>query len=204
MFEILTVCTGNICRSPLAELLLSTRLASFSPVVTSAGTRGLPSASMTDEARRLATERGVSSGDAEAHRSRFLNEQHLETPDLILAMTREHRRSIAELAPSRLRSTFTVREFARLYATLSLEQIRAAADAAGASASARVRAMAALVASQRGLALPPDDPADDDVIDPYRRSWSTYEKSADQLEPAVDAVVAAIKVALSPANTVAG
>ncbi|MEV8268621.1 low molecular weight phosphatase family protein [Microbacterium sp. NPDC076911] len=203
MYEILTVCTGNICRSPLAEQLLRTRLAAFSPRVTSAGTRGLPAAEMTAEAQRLATERGVSEPDAAAHRSRFLTEKHLDSPDLILAMTREHRRDIAELAPSRLRSTFTVREFARLYEATSPEQIRAAADAAGPDASARVRAMAATVAGQRGLALPPEDPADDDVIDPFRRSWKTYELSADQLVPAIDAVVAAINLALAPNSVVA-
>ncbi|MEJ1156008.1 low molecular weight phosphatase family protein [Microbacterium marmarense] len=203
MFEILTVCTGNICRSPLAEQLLRTRLADFSPQVTSAGTRGLAAAEMTTEAQRLATDRGVPEPDAAAHRSRFLTEQHLISPDLILAMTREHRRDIAELAPSRLRSTFTVREFARLYASTTPEQIRAAADAAGPAAADRVRAMAATVAGQRGLAFPPDDPADDDVIDPYRRSFKTYELSADQLVPAIDSVVDAITVALAPNSVVA-
>ncbi|MDE0545403.1 low molecular weight phosphatase family protein [Microbacterium sp. C7(2022)] len=197
MFEIMTVCTGNICRSPLAAELLRTRLSEFSPTITSAGTRGLPAAQMTPEAQRLAIDRGVPEADAAAHRSRFLLEQFLVSPDLILAMTREHRREIAELAPSRLRHTFTVREFARLAQGVSDEQIVDAASAAGADPSARVRAMAALVASQRGLALPPADASDDDVIDPYRRSWETYLRSANQLEPAVDAVVHAVTVALA-------
>jgi protein-tyrosine phosphatase len=196
LFEILTVCTGNICRSPLAELLLRTRLHEFSPTVTSAGTRGLASAAMTPEAVDLATARGVSEADAAAHRSRYLTEQYLVGPDLILAMSREHRTAIAELAPARLRQTFTVREFARLYKEVPEQAIRSAAELAGDEASARVRAMATVVASFRGVAAPIDDAADDDVIDPYRRSWETYELSGSQLEPAVDAVVEAITLAL--------
>jgi protein-tyrosine phosphatase len=52
------------------------------------------------------------------------------------------------------------------------------------------------VASHRGLALPPDNPDDDDVIDPYRRSWNTYLLSASQLEPAVDEIVRTLRLAL--------
>lgn len=197
MFEILTVCTGNICRSPLAQLLLDDRLGPRGARVQSAGTRGLASAPMTPEAVRLATDAGVSPDAAARHRSRFLTEAHLVQPDLILAMTREHRRQIAELAPARLRSTFTVREFARLSADVGDDEIARAADAAGSDPRDRVRAAAATVAGRRGLVLPPADPDEEDVIDPYRRSWATYELSAAQLRPGVDAVVRVVTAALS-------
>lgn len=197
MFEILTVCTGNICRSPLAAALLHTRLAPLEVTVGSSGTRGLREAPMTEETVALAMALGVSSTDIARHRSRFLIESHLTSPDIIFAMTREHRRDVVELAPSRMRSTFTIREFARLADSLTEHQLRAAADAGGSEASARVRAVSAAVASQRGLVLPPADPADDDVIDPYGRSWQTYQLSASQLEPAVDSTVRALKLAVS-------
>ncbi|WJL94759.1 low molecular weight phosphatase family protein [Microbacterium sp. ET2] len=195
MFEILTVCTGNICRSPLAAALLQTRLAPLDVLVASAGTRGLREAPMTEETVALATALGVSSADIARHRSRFLMESHLAGPDLILAMTREHRREVVELAPSRMRSTFTIREFGRLADSLTDHQLRSAAQAGGADASSRVRSVTAAVASQRGLVLPPADPADDDIIDPYGRSWRTYELSASQLEPAVTSTVRALKLA---------
>lgn len=185
----MTICTGNICRSPLAEQLLRTRLADLDVRVHSAGTRGLASAPMTPEAIRLATDRGVTLQAAQQHRSRYLTEMHLSDPDLILTMTRDHRRAVAELAPSRLRSTFTVREFARLAASLLDSDIEAAAEGAGRDAGARLRAASALIAGQRGLAPSPLDAADDDVIDPYQRSWKTYELSASQLDPAIDQVV---------------
>lgn len=195
--EIMTVCTGNICRSPLAELLLATRLADLGAEVHSAGVRGLSAAPMTPEAIDLAIEYGVAEADADAHRSRFLTEAMLVSPDLILAMTREHRREIAELAPARLRSTFTVREFARLAASLSDDDVADAVADAGPDATPgdRVRAAAAAVAGRRGLLPPPADPADDDVIDPYRRDWSVYRTSADQLVPALAEVERVIRIA---------
>lgn len=195
--EIMTVCTGNICRSPLAELLLATRLADLGAEVHSAGVRGLNAAPMTPEAIDLAIEYGVAEADADAHRSRFLTEAMLASPDLILAMTREHRREIAELAPARLRSTFTVREFARLAASLSDDDVADAVADAGPDATPgdRVRAAAAVVAGRRGLLAPPADPADDDVIDPYRRDWSVYRTSADQLVPALAEVERVIRIA---------
>jgi protein-tyrosine phosphatase len=195
LFEVLTVCTGNICRSPLAEQLLRRDLPEQA-VVTSAGTRGLRSAPMTPEALALADQLGIPTADSTAHRSRFLTEQHLLAPDLIITMTRDHRRMVAELAPSRMRSTFTAREFARLAADITDEEIRDAAGKAPAQTpGARVRVAAALVASRRGMVLPPEKPDDDDVIDPYGRSWKTYELSAAQLTPALIEVVRVLNAA---------
>jgi len=97
---------------------------------------------------------------------------------------------VAELAPSRMRSTFTAREFARLAADVTDDEIRdAAAKAPTQTPGARVRAAAALIASRRGMVLPPEKPEDDDVIDPYGRSWQTYELSATQLTPALNEVI---------------
>jgi protein-tyrosine phosphatase len=200
LFEILTVCTGNICRSPLAEHLLRARLASYSPVVASAGTRGLASAPMTDEAVQLAVDLGVPAEVATTHRSRFLLDAMLAQPDLILTMTRDHRREVAELAPSRLRSTFTIREFARIASSMSDDKLRAASAEGGTDAAARVRAMGMGVAAQRGLTMPLATPDDDDVIDPYGRSWQTYQLSASQLAPAIDQVVRAVSLAVAPAS----
>ncbi|WP_347978086.1 low molecular weight phosphatase family protein [Microbacterium sp. ProA8] len=197
MFEILTVCTGNICRSPLAETLLRTRLATYAPLVHSAGTMGLASAAMTAEAQRLALALGVAAEIADNHRSRYLTDAELRSPDLILAMSREHRRKIVELAPARLRSAFTLREFARLAADTTDDEIAAASVVGGADGRARARAAVAAVAAQRGMSAPPADPADDDVIDPYRRSWETYQLSASQLVPAVDQVVRVMSIAMT-------
>ncbi|MFE4727227.1 low molecular weight phosphatase family protein [Microbacterium sp. NPDC056736] len=197
MFEILTVCTGNVCRSPLAQTLLSTRLAAYAPFVHSAGTQGLDDAPMTAETQRLALALGVTADAANGHRSRYLTGNDLRSPDLILAMSREHRRRVVEIAPGRLRSAFTLREFARLATDTPDSEIATASVAGGADGRARARAAVAAVAAHRGISPPPADPAEDDIIDPYRRSWETYQLSASQLVPAVDQVVRVMSIAMT-------
>lgn len=197
MIEILTVCTGNVCRSPLAETLLATRLADLDVRVSSAGTYGLQGESMTDDTKRLAAQLDADPALVDAHRASYLTEAHLASPDLILAMSREHRRRIVELSPARLRSTLTVREFARLAAEVADAEIVDSATSAGDDDARRLRAAITTVVGMRGMTPPPADPIDDDVIDPYRRSWETYELTGAQLAPAVDQVVRVVRLALT-------
>ncbi|TXK16049.1 arsenate reductase/protein-tyrosine-phosphatase family protein [Microbacterium wangchenii] len=195
--EILTVCTGNICRSPLAEQVLRTRLRPLDVRVASAGTHAMIDSPMTPEAARMAASLGVAADDSAAHRGRWLSERELASPDLVIAMTREHRRDVVELAPARMRSTFTVREFERLATGLPDAELRQAADAAGTDPHARVRAALALLTSRRGVAPAPAAASDDDVIDPYRRSWETYQRSTAQLLPGLTEVVRVLRAVLN-------
>lgn len=196
MFEIMTVCTGNICRSPLAQQVLADRLADLPGTITSGGTFDMNASPMPDEAQRLAATFGVRADVSAAHRSQAITADRLTSPDLILAMARDHRRQIVSLSPARLRSTFTIREFARLAADTGDSEIVAAASGAAAP-SEKVRAAVAAVAAHRGMTLPPESPEDDDVVDPYRRSWNTYERSGTQLAPALDEVVRVVRIALT-------
>lgn len=193
---ILTVCTGNICRSPQAEVLLRARLRDLDVRVHSAGTRALVDREMDPTAQELALQHGASPDDVAAHRARWLQEPLADDADLVLAMSREHRTAAVELSPRHLRHTFTVREFARLASSLSDEEIRRAADAAGSTPRERLAAAVALVSGQRGLTAPVA-PQDDDVVDPYRREREVYVESAEQLAPAVDATARVVRVALS-------
>lgn len=193
MAEILLVCTGNVCRSPLAEQLLAHRLAAVGLTVSSAGTRGLRSAPMTAEAARLAIEFGVPVGEPARHRSRRLDEEMVDRADLVLTMTRDQRHEVAELVPARIRSTFTVREFARIAGFVPRESLISAAREAGSDPALRLRAVGRLLATDRGLVPGPVTPEDDDVIDPYGRSWETYRRSADQLRPALEVVAAVVQ-----------
>ncbi len=87
---ILVVCTGNICRSPMAEGLLRRMWPrDYFPqfVVKSAGTHALEGSPAEPYAIRAVSEHGV---DISAHRSRALDRQLVKSADLILAMDQRH------------------------------------------------------------------------------------------------------------------
>lgn len=192
---ILTVCTGNICRSPQAELLLRAQLEALDVKVHSAGTHALVDHGMPAEAQEITVRLGANSEHVQSHRARQLTERFVVDADLILALTRVHRTAAAELAPERVRQAFTLREFARLSAGLSDESVAAAAATGGTDRRARLQAAVQLIAERRGVK--PSAPAEaDDVIDPFRQSNEVYEESAAQLLPAVREVSRVISAAL--------
>ena len=185
-FSILTVCSGNICRSPLAEQLLRVGLSPWPQVrLASAGTIGLTGQGMPDQAADLSRHYG---GDPTAHVAQLLTEEHIASADLVFAMSREHRRAIVELVPRAIRYTFTIREFARLIDDLTAGDLEEAAALPLADVAGRFSTLIPLAASQRGAVAPPASADDDDVVDPYRRSDEVYVESAQQLVPAVNAV----------------
>lgn len=192
---ILTVCTGNICRSPMGEVLLRSTLRDVGVRVHSGGTHALVDHEMTEQARQLAIVHGADEAAAVAHRARLLTERMLNESDLVLTMAREHRSHVVQLAPALLRRTFTIREFGRLAAALTDDEVRRGVTPAGSDPGARLRALATLVGAQRGLV--PADPEQDDVIDPYRRSQTTYELSTSQLVPAAEETARVVRAALT-------
>lgn len=111
-FTILFVCTGNVCRSPLAELLLRQSINTPYIATLSAGTQALVGHQMPEIQQDIAAQLGVEA--PEEHRAQDLTREHVESADLILAMAREHRSEVAKLSPRALRRTFTLRELARI------------------------------------------------------------------------------------------
>lgn len=181
-FTILTVCTGNICRSPLTEGLLRMVLAGLPVRVHSAGTAALIGDPMTEQNQIIARELGVT--DEAEHRARQLSADHLSDSDLVLALTRDHRRQIVELLPRASRKVFTLREFARLAAAFDFGETPLDPSL---SVEGRMREAVEFVAQLRGTVPPPLEPADDDVVDPYRRDDEVYARSAQQIVPSVNA-----------------
>ena len=116
MAGILVVCTGNVCRSPIAEGLLraalAARLGDAAPRVTSAGTMGWEGSGADPHSVEAAAERGV---DISAHRARMLRPSEVEEADLVLAMAREHEEAVRALAPGK---AFTLKELVRLLEAL--------------------------------------------------------------------------------------
>jgi protein-tyrosine-phosphatase len=96
--RILMVCTGNTCRSPLAEVLMRARLQdtpSLADVtVASAGTSAWAGTPASEGSYLIALERGL---DLSAHRATALTAEMVEAADLILTMGRSHAAAVAAL-----------------------------------------------------------------------------------------------------------
>jgi protein-tyrosine phosphatase len=104
---IVFVCTGNTCRSPMAELLMRARLAECLKckideledrrvVVMSAGIAAAPGCPPASEATQVMRERGL---DLARHEAQPLTDQIVRHADLILTMTQSHLQSIIERWP---------------------------------------------------------------------------------------------------------
>ncbi|MFE6236828.1 low molecular weight protein-tyrosine-phosphatase [Cellulosimicrobium sp. NPDC057862] len=99
-YRVMTVCTGNICRSPMAEVVLRDRLEAAGlgdrVVVDSTGIsdeeRGNP---IDRRARAVLAEHGYAVDGT--HRARQVRSGDLAARDLVLAMTSQHARALRRL-----------------------------------------------------------------------------------------------------------
>jgi protein-tyrosine phosphatase len=186
-FTILTVCTGNICRSPAVEHLLRAAFGATSGVtVASAGTGALVGEPVHGPMADLL--RGVDV-EPDGFAARRVTEQMLRGADLVLPLTRDHRAQVVDVAPAVVRRTFTLREFARLSSQVDRDHLEARAGGPTATPASRLDALIPMAAAHRAAV----DPELDDVVDPYRREPSVYQESFDQLLPAVRTIA---KIAL--------
>jgi len=200
--NIITVCTGNICRSPLASQIIAANVSSFGVRVTSAGTRARDGAKMPIEALRIADARGVDPSISSMHSARFLTADHLSGVDLAIGLAREHRREIVELSPSMMRRTFTLRELSRLADAVSDNELLqlAAGDGTDPTPQGRMSAFLGELGALRGLRGVIQNPAEDDVVDPFGRSARTYAQTARELDESIPAIVRLIRLAFSPSS----
>ncbi|MCA5894091.1 low molecular weight phosphotyrosine protein phosphatase [Isoptericola sp. NEAU-Y5] len=100
-YRVMTVCTGNICRSPMAEIVLRDRLEAAGlggdVVVDSTGVSDEEQGNGIDaRARRVLVEHGYAAGDG--HRARQVTRDGLAEADLVLVMTAQHARRLRRLA----------------------------------------------------------------------------------------------------------
>lgn len=197
-FSILSVCTGNICRSPVAELLLAERLAKFADVrVESAGTGALVGHDVPQPAQRLARTVGV---DASAHRARQIDVAMIREADLIVGMSRDHRRFIVESLPGAMRRSFTLRELARIADVVEPELSTIIPSSGASTVEDGMRTAVARAAALRGTVPPPPSPEAFDIVDPYRRNDDVFAQSFDELAPAAARVAAFLTTAATLAN----
>jgi protein-tyrosine phosphatase len=176
--SILVVCTGNICRSPMAEGLIRHHLAQRELEgidVSSAGVAGWQDSPATPEAIQAMTELDI---DIASHLARRLDPSMIEPAGLVLAMASEHADVAARLVPESYDRTFTLKEFTRL-----LGEAVWVADLGpfepGDDPERRLRAAVEAASALRGGRDPLDD---EDIADPIGLGIDSYRATAWEIE----------------------
>lgn len=186
--RILTVCTGNICRSPYAERVLAHRLEAVRPgvfEVTSAGTGALVGEGVDPGSARHLDSRQIGHSDFAA---RQLSERILDEIDLVIPMTVEHRKTVLSYTPRLLKRAYTLKELARLIESAEQAQPWRERLAGAATPEERWARIPMELARERGLSRVAK--GQDDVADPYRLEQSAFDAMAVDIDAAVETIVA--------------
>lgn len=168
LIDILVICTGNICRSPMGEGLLARGLAEagHDVRVSSAGTHATLGAVDT-HVRDLMEGAGL---DVSSHRSRQVERDMLVEADLVIGMDRGHVRHVVMLEPSILERTFTLKELVRRGEAVGGRRPGEPFDVW----------LKRVGEGREPSELLGSDPRDD-IADPYGRRSSHYRRAAEEI-----------------------
>lgn len=161
-FRILFVCSGNACRSVMAEAFA--RKAFGDGGAFAVGSAGIQTAPGQPAHRYAVAAAAALGGDATGRVSRQLTRELMVDNDLVLTASARHRDHAVGMLPLASRRTFTLREFARIAGHLP----PAVDDAWTGDILVHARSVVANVAALRGR-VPYVPAAEQDIADPPRR-----------------------------------
>jgi protein-tyrosine phosphatase len=188
-YDVLFVCTGNVCRSPAAERLLRHAVdasvggfAGLSGVgVSSAGTSALVGEPISPAMAALLVRDGA---ETDGFQARQLTAAMVRSADLVITMTSAHRSETVAMAPAAVQRTFVLGELAHMLSGVAAEDVLAEVGQASSTVD-RFRAIVAIAKRNRTPGVDPQE----DVVDPYGRSNSVYADSYRQIRTALEPII---------------
>jgi protein-tyrosine phosphatase len=183
MTTVLVVCTGNICRSPIAQGFLrdafAARFDEAAPVVSSVGTAASPGQRAMPESVTAAAERG---SNIMSHVARRLEPAMLETgqADLVVCMAAEHREAVVVMDPEAADRCFTLKELVRI-----LDELPSVEEQRGPE-TLKVRVAEAAALRSDGFE---GAPLDQDIADPLGMPITAYRAVAWELDEWIERLV---------------
>ncbi|MDQ0872214.1 protein-tyrosine-phosphatase [Paenibacillus sp. V4I3] len=190
MLRILFVCTGNTCRSPLAEGLLRIRVhqEGLAAEVRSAGVSAVTGGPISRNSASLLQEAGFK----ESISSLAIQESEVNWADLILTMTMGHKRTVIQRFPGAIEKTFTLKEYALddahiLQAIEEREQLVTELQLKQAlSQEVSVEERSRIYKLEHAI-------PDFDISDPFGGSIETYRQTAEEISGSLDKLVQKIR-----------
>jgi tRNA threonylcarbamoyl adenosine modification protein (Sua5/YciO/YrdC/YwlC family) len=107
-FNVLFVCSGNTCRSPMAGGILRTMVDQDLCEIKSAGTLPMTGLPASENSIKVVSEYG---GSIDDHLSQSLNRELIDWADLILVMAHQHYQHIVDIQPDAGIKTFLIRAY---------------------------------------------------------------------------------------------
>ncbi|MEK3900490.1 MULTISPECIES: low molecular weight protein arginine phosphatase [unclassified Paenibacillus] len=182
MLHILFVCTGNTCRSPMAEGLLR-KLAKERGIqveVRSAGVSAVPGTSISRHAAGILQDEGIQDRIVSSQ----LDGEAVAWADLILTLTGAHKRHLLQYFPDAVTKTHTLKEYVQTQESVNADIRELDSLYAEAELNLALGTEPDAAAMQRMIEIRQRIPSFD-ISDPFGGSREDYELAASEIRTAL-------------------